>query len=173
MKLYIVGSVASGKSTLARRISKITCIPCHHLDEVVYAPDFTASWGNKKRPIEERNELFESILTSRDYIMEDTGREYFMEGMRRADTVILLEIPLIVRRKRILFRWIKQNMGMEKCAYKPRFNILKSMFKWAKDYDTGADGTKMRAAQFQAKTIILHNNREIIKYLNSLKHGAT
>ena len=172
MKLYIVGSVTSGKSTLARRISKITCIPCHHLDEVVYTPDFTASWGNKKRLIEERNALFESILTSRDYIMEDAGREYFMEGMRQADTVILLEIPLIVRQKRILFRWIKQNMGMEKCIYKPRFNVLKSMFKWAKEYDTGADGTKMRAAQFQAKTIVLHNNKEISKYLNSLKHGA-
>jgi len=170
VKLYIVGSVASGKSTLARKISKITCIPCHHLDEVVYTPDFTASWGNKKRTIEERDVLFESILASSDYIMEDTGRDYFMEGMRQADTVILLEIPLIVRQKRILFRWIKQNIGIEKCIYKPRFNTLKLMFKWAKDYDTGADGTKMRAAQFQAKTIVLHNNREIIKYLNSLKH---
>lgn len=172
MKLYIVGSVASGKSTLAQRISKITCIPCHHLDEVVHTPDVAASWGNKKRPIEERNALFECILASKDYIIEDTGRACFMEGMWQADTVILLEIPLIVRQKRILFRWVNQNIGIEKCIYKPRYNVLKSMFQWAKDYDAGTDGTKMRVAQFQAKTIVLHNNNEIIKYLNSLKHDV-
>lgn len=38
MKIYITGSVASGKSTLARRISQIIEIPCYHLDEVVHIP---------------------------------------------------------------------------------------------------------------------------------------
>ena len=55
MKLYIVGSVASGKSTLARYISQKTGIPCTHLDEVVYEEDPASSWGNKKRSIEERD----------------------------------------------------------------------------------------------------------------------
>lgn len=34
MKLYIVGPVASGKSTLARQLSRETGIPCFHLDQV-------------------------------------------------------------------------------------------------------------------------------------------
>jgi adenylate kinase family enzyme len=168
MKLYIVGSVASGKSTLARRISKITGIPCYHLDEIVYTPDPTDSWGNRKRPIEERDALFTDILTSEYYIMEDAGREYFTEGMKQADLIILLEIPLRIRRKRILFRWIKQNLRIEKCIYKPRLDVLKSMFRWAKNYDTDADGTKARVAPFYNKTIVLHNNKEIKTYLNSI-----
>jgi len=168
MKLYIVGSVASGKPPLARRISKITGIPCSHLDEVVYIPDPTQAWGNRKRPVEERTALFEKILAQDHYIMEDAGRECFITGMEQADAVILLEIPLIIRRKRILFRWIKQNLGIEKCIYKPHIGMLKGMFHWAKNYDNGADGTKGRVSLFQNKTIILRNNRDINRYLKTL-----
>lgn len=50
--------------------------------------------------------------------MEDAGRVCFEEGMRQADVVILLEIPLLVREKRIISRWLKQKMGLEKCIYK-------------------------------------------------------
>lgn len=101
--------------------------------------------------------------------MEDAGRECFANGMKLADTVILLEISLIVRQKRILLRWIKQNLDIEKCIYKPSINMLKAMFQWAKNYDTNADGTKGRVSFFQNKTIILRNNRDINRYLKSIK----
>jgi adenylate kinase family enzyme len=169
MKLYIVGSVASGKSTLARRISEITGIPCHHLDEVVHMSHPTNSWGNQKRPSEERDTLFSEILACQHYIMEDVGRECFITGMQQADTVILLDIPLHVRKRRIFLRWIRQNLGIEKCIYRPQLAVLKSMFKWAMNYDKGIDGTKTRVLSFIDKTIILHNNKEINTYLKELK----
>jgi len=172
MKIYIVGSVASGKSTLARYISQITGIPCTHLDEAVYISDPTQPLGNRKRPIEERDALFEKILTQENYIMEDVGRKCFMDGMKQADAVILLEIPLIFRQKRILLRWIKQNLGIEKCFYKPHIDMLKAMFQWAKDYDTNTDGTKGRVSFFQNKTILLRNNREINRYLKAVKKSG-
>lgn len=112
MKIYITGSVASGKSTLARRISQITKIPCYHLDEVVHIPAPEEASGNKKRPIEERDALFHDILNSPDYVMEDAGRVCFAEGMHQADIVILLEIPLFIRKKRIITRWLKQKTGL-------------------------------------------------------------
>lgn len=168
MKIYIVGSVASGKSTLARKISRITGVSCYHLDEVVYMADSTDSWGNKKRSVIERDILFRNILEQTHYIMEDAGRAYFSEGMKQADTVILLEIPLMIRKKRILIRWVKQNLGIEKCIYRPRFNMLKSMFCWARSYDTGEDGTKKRISQFENKTIVLRGNKDIKKYLKTL-----
>lgn len=61
MKLYLTGSVASGKSTLARQIAARTGIPCHSLDEVVYVPDPGAPSGNRKRPEAERDALFAEI----------------------------------------------------------------------------------------------------------------
>lgn len=45
MKLYIIGSVASGKTTLAKRLSEITNIYYTSLDEIVYEPDKSSTWG--------------------------------------------------------------------------------------------------------------------------------
>lgn len=168
LKIYLVGSVASGKTTLARRISRMTGIPCAHLDEVVYVEDPTDSWGNTKRPVEERDRLFHDLLAQKEYIMEDAGRECFVEGMRQADHIVLLEIPYRIRKKRILLRWIKQNLGMDKCIYRPNREVLKAMFRWAKNYDRGTDGTKQRVAQFEEKVVVLHNNREIKAYLQKI-----
>lgn len=47
MKLYITGPVASGKSTLARRIAAATGVPCYHLDDVRYEPLPGAASGNR------------------------------------------------------------------------------------------------------------------------------
>lgn len=169
MKIYIIGSVASGKSTLARRISQITNIPCDHLDEVVYIKDPSQPQGNRKRPIKERETIFNNILSRENYIIEDAGRAYFIDGLKKADTVIFLDIPLFVRQKRILVRFIKQNLGFEKCIYKPNINMLKAMFRWVKDFDLNKDGTKGRIALFKDKTLILCNNKDINKYLNQIK----
>jgi len=135
----------------------------------MYIEDPTDSWGNRKRDEEERSKLFHDILDSSCYVMEDARRECFIEGVKQADVVIVLEIPLYVRRKRILTRWIKQRMGIEKCIYKPHFGMLRSMFRWAMNYDTDADGTKSRIAPYHNKTTILRSNKEIKQYLHSFK----
>ncbi|MPM99171.1 hypothetical protein SDC9_146362 [bioreactor metagenome] len=168
MKIYIVGSVGSGKSTLARRASEKMNVPCFHLDEVVHVPDATASWGNRKRPVEERDALFREMLASSDYIMEDAGRECFLEGMRLADAVVLLDPTPLVRRKRILFRWVRQNLGLEKCIYRPRFVVLKSMFGWARNYEAGKDGMKARLAPFSDKLVVLRRNGDVRAWLDGL-----
>ncbi len=74
MKLYITGPVGSGKTTLARQFSQKTGVPCFHLDQVAHEPDPDRPGGNRKRPEEERDAMFRSILEQGDYILEDTGR---------------------------------------------------------------------------------------------------
>ena len=66
MKLYIVGPVASGKSTLARQLSRETGIPCFHLDQVARRQDPGAKVGNRKRTDEEREAIFQAILARED-----------------------------------------------------------------------------------------------------------
>lgn len=168
MKIYITGSVASGKSTLARRLSAVSGIPCWHLDDVVYEKDPTGEWGNRKRPPEVREKQFAAILAG-DYIIEDTGRECFLEGMRRAEQIIVLEIPRRVRYRRILLRHIKQVLGVEKSTYRPSLEMVRYMFRWARNFDTGADGVKARIAPFGEKTVTLHSEKEIKAFLERFK----
>lgn len=170
MKLYIVGPVASGKSTMARQVSQLTGIPCFHLDQVVYQKDPEKPSGNYKRPVEERNRLFHAILARDSYVLEDTGRVCFLEGMQHADRIILLDTSGILRRKRIVTRWIRQNFKLEPCDYRPNFTMLRDMFRWSRAYETGEDGTRRRALQFSEKLTVLHSPREIKNFLSSIAH---
>lgn len=167
MKLYIVGPVASGKSTLARQLSQLTGTPCFHLDEIVHAKDPTNPQGNRKRSVQERDELFHAILAKDSYIMEDTGRSCFLEGMEQADSVVLLDVSPILRRKRVVTRWLRQRLGLKSCSYRPSVSMLRDMFLWSRNYETGADGTRARAEQFSQKLTILRSRREITAFLRS------
>ena len=165
MKIYITGPVASGKSTLARRIAAMTGVQCYHLDEVMYVPDLNVPSGNRKRPTEEREALFDAICSSPAWVMEDTGRLCFFEGMRQADVLILLEPRPFIRRFRILRRWFRQRCGVEACSYRPNLRMLRAMYSWTKSYETGADGLKTHIAPFYEKVIVLRTRREVNAYI--------
>lgn len=158
MKLYITGSVGSGKTSLARRISLASGVPFVSLDEVVYVSDTSATMGNKKRSEAEREALFDEILSRESYIIEDTGRRCFVRGLEEADTVALLAIPRAVCRKRIIKRWIKQNLGMEQSFYRPRVRMLRAMLKWNKEYDNSA------FSRFADKTVRLETDEDVERF---------
>ena len=160
MRIYITGSVGSGKSTLAKRASKRTGWPYISLDEVVYEEDPTDSWGNKRRPEAEIERRFLEALEQENYIMEDAGRAQFAEGMARADQIVLLDLPLYVRKKRILLRWIKQRLGLEPCIYRPHLKMLRAMFRWLNEYETGRNGTRARAMDYPEKVVVLRSRND-------------
>lgn len=164
-KLFITGPVGSGKSTLAREIARRMGIPCTELDAVCYAPD-DSPVGNHKRPIEERDALFARALESPRWVMEDAGRTCFEEARRQADTVVLLEPSFLVRRARIVKRWLKQNLGLEPCGYRPDFAMLRCMFRWSRNYETGEDSIKQRLEPYRDKLVVLHTNAQVKQFLS-------
>lgn len=165
MKIYIVGAVSSGKSTLAKKLSEVSGIQYQSLDKVVHIQDKSNPWGNRKRAVEERDRMFYSIIRQSKWIIEDTGRQCFEDGLKEADRIILLEILPQIRNFRIIKRWIKQRLGFEKCIYIPRYEMLKCMLKWSKDYDDGKDNLKERISIYRGKLIILRTRKDINSFL--------
>lgn len=164
-KIYITGPVGSGKSTLARRLANGHGFYCCELDRVVHSWDSLTS-DNRKRPDDERDAMFGAVISKDRWIVEDTGRRCFEQAMQAADSIILLEPSAWVRRFRILLRWIKQNLGIEKCIYIPDFETLRRMFKWTKSYESGADGLKGRLEAYWPKITVIRNEKDIVKYIN-------
>ena len=72
MKIDIIGSVASGKTTLARKISQKYNVPHYEKDNVVWdrTPD-----GDRKRSPEERDLYFQKIISGDDWIVEGSPRK--------------------------------------------------------------------------------------------------
>lgn len=171
MKIYITGSVGSGKSTLARQAAAILGVSACELDQVVYTPDPGSDSGNRKRPVAERDALFEATLAAENWVMEDAGRDCFSQGMDQADQVVLLEPPPLVRDFRIIRRWIRQRQGREACGYIPDLKMLRLMFRWRRNYDSGRDGLKARLAPYGGKLIRLTSSHAAERWLEQLRQA--
>lgn len=100
-KILISGIVASGKTTLAKRLSEAMNIPWYELDSIVYHQTATERY---KRTAEEQIEVINHIDRSGTWIMEGTDRKSYRCLFDMADTVIFLDPPLWKRRIRILTR---------------------------------------------------------------------
>jgi adenylate kinase family enzyme len=109
--VVILGRGASGKSTLARRLGEITCLPVIELDKVFWRPGLVAT------PRDQWVIVQEKLVAESEWIMDgDLGPYDVVEArLRVADTIIFLDFSLLrcawraVRRSREhadFWRWL-------------------------------------------------------------------
>src|SRR5206468_6698695 len=90
-RVVILGRGASGKSTLARRLSELTGLPVIELDKVFWREGLLAT------PRDEWVSVQEKLVANHGWIMEgDLGPYDAVEvRLRAADTIIFLDFSLI------------------------------------------------------------------------------
>ena len=105
MKVLIIGIVASGKSTLANRLGKENDIDVYEIDSIVHD-----DVNSIKRSCKEQTNIIMNINKKDNWIIEGTLRKnlYFLLDM--ADKIIYIDIPLRIRKRRIITRYIKQKL---------------------------------------------------------------
>lgn len=150
MKLLIIGPVASGKTYLARKLSKELNIKYFEIDSIVHD-----DLNKVKRTVEEQNVIINKIDNeNEEWILEGILRKNLNYLLDLADKIIYLEVPVKIRKRRILFRFIKQKLNIEKCNYKPTMEMLKLMYKWTNDFENKRE---------EFEKILLKYNNKIIK----------
>jgi len=92
MKVDIIGSVGSGKTTLSRKISIDFNVPCYELDNVMW---IRSSQGDIRRTEEERESLFKSIINSDSWIIEGSPRKCLKRDLIRPITSYYLTRRLL------------------------------------------------------------------------------
>ncbi len=153
-KIYIIGAVGTGKTTLAKKMSEKLNIKMYQLDKVVWDDDN----GNRKRTDEEVFDIFEKILKQDSWIIEDVGRKKFIEGIKKADMVYYIDLPNFVIYKRCILRWIKQKIGKEKYNYKPTLKGLIQMMKWARQDIKNKDEKINRIKELAKNYKVINSN---------------
>lgn len=129
-KIYIIGNVASGKTTLAKHLSKKLNIDYYSLDKVVWDDEN----NHTKRKEQERDSLFKEIIKKDQWIIEDVGRKCFLSGREEANIIYFFNLKKRTIYFRIIKRWLKQKFKLEEYDYKPTISSLIETFGWAKNY---------------------------------------
>lgn len=164
MKIFIFGIVASGKTTLSRKLSLKYDIPCYEGDNIAWGGEGEERY--KRSDIEQLNKILD-IDKSDNWIIEGVYRESQKCLFDMAEIIIFLDIPLHIRKVRIVTRFIKQKIGIEKCNYNPTFKMLKKMFKWTNDFENKRSKYEKILSQYENKVIRIKNEKELKGKLNN------
>lgn len=132
MRLDIIGSVASGKTTLARELSEAYHVSFYEKDNIVWK---RTTSGDKKRDEGERDKLFQEIIIGKNWIVEGSPRKILRESFVVCDYIILLDVPMHIRLARMIRRWIRQRAGKEKYNSKPTVKFLYYNLMWIFEYN--------------------------------------
>ncbi len=166
MKIFIMGIVASGKTTYAKELSKQMSLLFVELDSVVY---YNVDGVRIKRTPEEQVQIIHEMDAKGNWIAEGVYRPSYHLLLGMADVIIWLDPPLWKRKIRILSRHVKQVIGVEECAYKPDFQMLRNMYKWTKHFEGQREELNGIFHPYLDKLIIVRddpaNNRALSKII--------
>ncbi|MBC1517215.1 shikimate kinase [Listeria immobilis] len=127
MKIRIIGSVGSGKTTLARKLSDIEGIPYFETDQLVWKREQT----EVRRPNSEKAALLRQILQKEVWIIEGVHIEpWTMDSFNQADIIVFLDFPKKQIRYQLIKRQVKQWLRIESAHYPVKWKMLQKMFYW-------------------------------------------
>ena len=150
LKIHIIGGSGSGKSHLAETLSAKYGIPHYDLDELQW--DSSGAYGQKRAP-EERRRLLDDILEKPDWVIEGVYHSWCLRCFEEADMIYLLSVPRYKYRYRILRRFARRKLGLEK-GKKESLRSVAELLKWADRYQE-KDMPEIRSilAQYSYKVV--------------------
>ena len=165
MKLFIIGPAGSGKSTLAKKISLVTKIGSINLDDIFWKNDVN-SFGNIRHE-NERNMMLDNILKSRSWILEGAYVEWPRKGMEEADQIIYIDLPLKTTSYRIIKRFIKRKLRIEKSNKKETLKNVRELLKWnVKQSEKIHKIVNVMKSEKKKEIVLIKNNKDMDNIIN-------
>lgn len=131
MKIRIIGCSGSGKTYLAKRLSEKYNIPNFDLDDIQW--DNSQNSYGIKMPIEKRNQMLNDILQQPNWIIDGVYYAWVQKSFEDADIIYVLDMPKRLYRFRIIKRFVKRKIGLEK-GKKETLKSVYNLLKWTNTF---------------------------------------
>ncbi len=102
-RIYIIGNSASGKTSLAKKLSKILKIKSYDLDDFYYERKFS-----KKRSAKTVEKLVKKVTRTKKWIIEGVYSSCVTCSLDKADMIIWLDYPFHVIAWRLIRRQVNR-----------------------------------------------------------------
>lgn len=170
VKIYILGSVGSGKTTLARKVASKFQIHHFETDNFVWTRDLA---GDIRNEIEVRDQLLQDAVILNYWVMEGVHIDWTDAGLHAADHIIFLDIPYRKRLWRIVVRYIRQLLKIEKANYQPTFAIFCKMLEWNKYFEEQMKPAfQIKLNKYEKKVYHLQTDIDVEDWLLQLERGG-
>lgn len=168
-KIVIIGSGGSGKSTLARDISSRLGIEAHHLDALLWKPNWVPATRQEQIIIQTE------LIGRTSWIIDGNYGGTLDLRMEAADTILFLDLPRIVCTYRVLKRMInykdkvRPDMGTG-CEERFDPNFLKWVWNYPKTQRPDVLH-RLQSSRANQNINILRSQAEVRDFLTSIDQG--
>lgn len=165
-RIMIIGSGGAGKSTLAKELGRKLNIKVHHLDTLLWEPN----WNQVSR--EKQKLIQEEIVQKEEWIIDGNYSGTMDIRIQAADTIIFLDIHRIIcvyRAIKRFFQYRKKNRPDMVEGNKERFDL--DFYKWIWNYPTKKRPSilkNLNRLKEDKEVIILSSPKEVRHFLESL-----
>lgn len=169
-KVLVIGSGGAGKSTFARRLSRILNIEVVHLDSLYWS----AGWI--EMPKHKWKKIVEELIDQDSWIMDGNYSGTLELRLKACDTVIFLDIarPVCLWRlfnRRMLYRKRNRPDMAEGCPERLSLEFIAWVWNYRKR--TRPKIVKMLKQSSGSKKVIwLRSKSEVEKFLASVKNAS-
>jgi adenylate kinase family enzyme len=133
-RIHVVGGPGSGKSVTAALVAESLGLPSMDLD-LLFWDQAAGRYGVKASP-EARDAALERILAQPAWITEGVYHSWVRSCFKEADVIIVMNAPVWLRHWRILARFVKRRVGLERSKQESVSDLL-GLLRWNHSYDGG------------------------------------
>ncbi len=164
-KIVIVGCPASGKTTLANRLSELLNIPTQNLDDIFW----TKEGGIKQEDFTQQQE---KMMSDEKWIIDGNfmKSKSFEMRLRKAETIIFFNFSKITIYFRLLKRYI-QNIGSKKTGHRKMLNFDLIKFIW--NYPTEEIYNKILHNPHNKELVVLNNPKDERDFIKEIKNALS
>lgn len=164
MKIHIIGCSGTGKTYFAKKLSNKYNIPHFDLDDIQW--DNNAEGYGVKMPTDKREALLKQILDNDSWIIEGVYYVWVLKCFDQADRIYVLNIPSHIYKSRIIIRFIKRKLGLEK-GKKESFKSLFNLLKWTNQFQNKNLKEIVKILEkYDGKVIWISNSQEVDRIIS-------
>lgn len=167
MKIRIIGPCGSGKTYIAKELSRKYSVPYYELDNLVWNRVEEVQHQN---PVEVRDALLMDILQQDAWIIEGVHYKWGMDSFRLADIIVIIKPNQLATQYRVVRRFVRTRLGIESANYKQTLhNLYTMLFVWNKDYFAKSLPAIMELTEeYDCKRVVIANNHELLESVDEL-----
>lgn len=116
-------------------------------------------------PPEKRNALLQEILCNGEWIIEGVYYAWVQQSFDEADIIYVLDIPKYLCKTRIIIRFIKRKLGIQK-GKKETLKSVYNLLKWTGTFQNKhLKEIKSILEKYDSKVIWVSNKKDIQKII--------
>ena len=164
-RILVIGNCGSGKSTFSKKLNKRLNLELIHLDNLFWKPNW------KETPKQEWKDIVQKIIQKDKWIIDGNYNSTLDIRIKRADTIIFLDIPryvcLLNASKRVIKgKYFKVERDDIADGCNERFDL--SFYKWIWNYNNNIRSkylNLLHSLENEKKIVIFNNYHYANKFL--------